>query len=312
MGRMGSSASITFTVDTPPTGSIIINNGDAFTGSTNITLTLTYSDPGSGVSQVRYSNDGSTWSSWESASSTKTWSLNSGDGTKTVYYEIRDNGGHISITYSDTIGLDTATPRGNIQINNGAAYTNLSTVNLNLLAQDDGSGVTQMCFSNDWGAWTTWEPYSTSKSWNLSTGEGEKTVLVKYKDQAGLIVASYNNITLDMTKPTVNAGSNQTVSVNTIVTFNGSSSNNTGIATYLWNFGDGSTGTSVAPTHTYANVGTYAATLTVVDQAGNRATSSATVNITVVITEFESAALLTIIFMIASALTLVFWKKRKS
>jgi len=311
LGIMGASVPVNFSIDTPPTGSITINNGDAYTGSTNVTLILNYSDPGSGVSQVQYSNDGSAWSSWENASSTKAWTLSSGDGTKTVYYQIKDNGGHISTTYSDTIILDTSTPRGSIQINHGAAYTNTTTVNLNLVAEDDGSGVSQMCFSNDWGAYSAWEPYATSKSWTLTAGDGEKTVLVKYRDQVGLIVGSYVNITLDMTKPTANAGQNQTVTVNTSFSFNGTgSTDNTGIASYLWDFGDGTTGTGVTPTHTYTNAGTYIAALAVVDSAGNRATSSATVSIIVVIPEFPSALVLTGIVTSLFALALMFRKKR--
>jgi hypothetical protein len=92
-----------------PSGSIVINNGDASTTSTSVTLTLTYSDATSGVYQVRYSNDGSSWSSWESASATKAWTLTSGDGTKTVYYQIRD-AGLLSSTYSDTISLQSPSP----------------------------------------------------------------------------------------------------------------------------------------------------------------------------------------------------------
>jgi hypothetical protein len=96
---------------TSPIGSITINSGEASTTSTIVTLTLTYSDGGSGVSQVRYSNDG-TWDTetWESSSTTKAWTLTSGDGTKTVYYQIKDNAELISSSYSDTITLQSPSP----------------------------------------------------------------------------------------------------------------------------------------------------------------------------------------------------------
>jgi hypothetical protein len=95
---------------TVPSGSILINNGDAYTTSTSATLTLTATDATSGVYQVRLSNDG-TWDTeqWETPTPTKTWTLMSGDGTKTVYYQIIDNSGLIS-TYSDTITFDTNPP----------------------------------------------------------------------------------------------------------------------------------------------------------------------------------------------------------
>jgi hypothetical protein len=93
---------------TPPVGSIIINNGDEYTSSTSVTLTLTAEDPESGVDEVRYSNTGIWDSPWEKFSATKSWTLMSGDGVKTVYYQIKNNDNLLSITYSDTIILDTS------------------------------------------------------------------------------------------------------------------------------------------------------------------------------------------------------------
>jgi hypothetical protein len=43
---------------TPPSGSILINGGDAWTNSNAVTLSLIYTDVLSGVDKVRYSNDG--------------------------------------------------------------------------------------------------------------------------------------------------------------------------------------------------------------------------------------------------------------
>ncbi len=91
-----------------PTGSIILNNGDAFTSSPSVTLALSANDLTSGVSQARYSNDG-IWDTepWETPSAFKTWTLIAGDGIKTVYYQVKDNAGLLSSTYSDTIILET-------------------------------------------------------------------------------------------------------------------------------------------------------------------------------------------------------------
>ena len=125
-----------------PTGSITINGGDAYTNSTSVTLTLTYS---SGVTIGEYSNDGVNWLGWAGPVATKAWTLSSGDGVKTVYYKVWDNGGNTAV-YNDTIVLDTGTPQGSIQINNGAVYTNTTGVGLVLYATDAGSGVSQMRF----------------------------------------------------------------------------------------------------------------------------------------------------------------------
>jgi hypothetical protein len=93
--------------ETPPTGSILINNNDEYTNSTSVTLTLTAYDPESGIKEVRYSNNGVWGRHWEKFSETKTWRLTSGDGEKTVYYQIKNKDNLISITYSDTIILNT-------------------------------------------------------------------------------------------------------------------------------------------------------------------------------------------------------------
>lgn len=98
---------------TAPNASISINNGTTETTSAEVTLNLTYSDALSGVSAVQYSNDNSTWSGWENATATKTWNLSSGSGTKTVYYQVKDNA-ELTTTVSNTIECsvsdDTPTP----------------------------------------------------------------------------------------------------------------------------------------------------------------------------------------------------------
>jgi PKD repeat protein len=59
----------------------------------------------------------------------------------------------------------------------------------------------------------------------------------------------------------------------------GSSDDGT-VASYAWNFGDGSTGTGVRPTHGYVAAGSYPVTLTVADDQGATGTVSHTVTVT--------------------------------
>jgi hypothetical protein len=94
---------------TAPTGSVQINNGEGATTSRSVTLTVTAADAISGAYKIRFSNDG-LWDTekWEIPSSTKTWTLSSGSGDKTVFYQIIDKAGLTSTTYSDTITLTSS------------------------------------------------------------------------------------------------------------------------------------------------------------------------------------------------------------
>ncbi|MGG2057469.1 S-layer homology domain-containing protein [Lysinibacillus pakistanensis] len=117
---------IQITKNNAPTGSIMINNGAAYTNSTNVILTMTATDLEGEAIEMRFSNDGTTWSSWESKVSTKSWTLLIGDGSKTVYMQLRDTAGNISNTFSDTIVLDTTPPVITGVTNNGLYNTDVT------------------------------------------------------------------------------------------------------------------------------------------------------------------------------------------
>ncbi|WP_372769926.1 collagenase [Pseudoalteromonas sp.] len=61
---------------------------------------------------------------------------------------------------------------------------------------------------------------------------------------------------------------------------NGSYDNESTIASYNWNFGDGTTSSEASPTHSYAVAGDYAVTLTVTDPEGLSASESTTATVT--------------------------------
>jgi PKD repeat protein len=60
----------------------------------------------------------------------------------------------------------------------------------------------------------------------------------------------------------------------------GSSDADGSIASYAWNFGDGTTATGVTASKTYANAGTFVVTLTVTDNQGATATATKAINVT--------------------------------
>jgi YD repeat-containing protein len=154
----------------PPTGTITINEGATYTNSPSVTLTISANDD-SGLTEMCISNTTSC-SSWGAYTTSKTWDLLSGDEEKTVYIWFKDGAGNVNNTpFSDSIILDTTPPRGSILINTGDSYTNTTSVTLTLSASDTGSGILQMCISNT-SSCSSWEPYTTSKSWELTSGDG--------------------------------------------------------------------------------------------------------------------------------------------
>src|SRR5215207_2130807 len=89
-----------------PKGTIAINGKDASTRNQSVTLYLSASDPlpASGVVSVRFRNENTTtWSDWLPYSSSHSWQLSGGAGTKTVYAQFKDQAGNVSATASDNI-----------------------------------------------------------------------------------------------------------------------------------------------------------------------------------------------------------------
>jgi len=85
---------------------------------------------------------------------------------------------------------------------------------------------------------------------------------------------------VDVEPPKANAGQNRTVNVGETVIFDASgSTDNVGIVSYEWDFGDGTTETGITKNHIYTSLGKYTVTLTVRDLAGNTDTDSITVTV---------------------------------
>jgi hypothetical protein len=119
---------------------------------------------------------------------------------------------------------DTTPPSGSVVINSGAATTTTSTVTLTLSASDTGGTVTGMKISNDGVTYSGEYMYTTSCSWTLSSGYGNKTVYVLFKDSAGNWMQSPAIDTIQVMDTTpVSAGS---VAINTVTDTNATSAAN--------------------------------------------------------------------------------------
>jgi len=160
-----------------------------------------------------------------------------------------------------------------VAINNGATFTNTTSVTLTLSA-DTPENVSEIRFSNDNVVWSDWENYASTKNWTLTADEDRKTVYVNFQDITTQIVSANANITLDLTAPVPYLVLDFISYENRNVSFDASYSiDNYGIANFTWDFGDGSQGSGVTTTHSYANTGNYTGSLTVKDVAGNTATT---------------------------------------
>jgi serine protease len=95
-------------------------------------------------------------------------------------------------------------------------------------------------------------------------------------------MAAVNAVSVPNTPPVADPGGPYTGTEDIAVTFDGSLSTDAegDPLTYRWDFGDGATGTGVAPTHVYAAGGTYTVTLIVNDGRSDSVPATTTATIT--------------------------------
>jgi lipopolysaccharide export system protein LptC len=180
----------------PPTNpKVTINNGDEFSKTNDVTLTL--SAEGATSIFIRGEAD------WLPYTTSMKYTLKpEGDGERTVQVMYRDSVGNQSKVVSDAIVVDSEAPQApKISINSGNRNTKDEAVVLKLSA----IGASEMIVANDESFnGSTWMGYApVFPAWNLTTGEGEKLVYVKFRDRVGneSDIASAK-IKLDKTPPT--------------------------------------------------------------------------------------------------------------
>ncbi|MDW8286695.1 MAG: hypothetical protein RMJ89_01355 [Flammeovirgaceae bacterium] len=169
----------------PLEGKVTINEGDKRTNTNLKDVTLTLSAVG--AKEMMLSNDFYFRNaSWQPYQTSLPWTLEGGDGLKTVYVKFRDEIGNESKVAYAQIGIDTEAPKGgSISINKGETYcTNVNGyVTLHLSARD----ATEMMISNspnfEKAKWIKYE--HIYQNWILEGDDGEKSVYAKFRDKAG-------------------------------------------------------------------------------------------------------------------------------
>ena len=181
---------------TAPKGTLNINITSKYTNNTAITLDLSATDI-IGVTGYYISESSSTPtatdSGWTTVSKAPSYSANvsytlsSGDGTKTVSAWYKDNEGNVSSTASDSIALDTTTPTVTITspTSNDTYTASSSTISLSGSASDNGSGINSVTWSNSKGGSGT---ASGTTSWSISSislSSGDNTITITATDGVG-------------------------------------------------------------------------------------------------------------------------------
>src|SRR3990170_2017445 len=221
--------------------------------ATNITssaATLNGTVNANGLSTTVWFEYGTTIGSYDSLSSTQdvsglndtTIGISIGDlsaGTNYYYRIVAQNSA--GTTYGNEMiftTTDTTPPNCSISVNYGDSYTNSATVTLSLFAIDD-VGITGYFVSTNssipsvsdskWTSITSSSNFTEHVSYTLSGGDGNKTVYVWYKDNAGNI-SDYasDSIILDTTAPTITIEKSSFVTSNNSITMKlkGSASDN--------------------------------------------------------------------------------------
>ena len=236
-------------------------------------------------------------------STTYTWTVHVSDGcswTNTSYHFSTENqgkggggssqGGDLpGNSINSTINWPPATPMqpsGSALVETGAnsIYSSVAT-------DPDGD---QLRYRFDWGdgTFSEWSPMVAS---NVSvsmghawTSDGTYQIQVIAQDEHGLnsswspilevVVAGVNatgNLSGIQIEVAQNTAADQTILFNASGSYGLDGAN----ASYVWDFGDGSYGTGMNPSHVYANPGTYTVSLTVTDSNGHTQTKTMTVTV---------------------------------
>lgn len=92
----------------PVNVSVRARNGARATGGQNITLAIFAMDIASGLGQMCFSNDGTTYSDWEPFSPDKSWRPAPGGGERTIFMKVRDRAGNEAAAASASITVQGA------------------------------------------------------------------------------------------------------------------------------------------------------------------------------------------------------------
>jgi hypothetical protein len=188
-----SPASTTVTLDTIPSVTTATPNPGTFTD--RVTVSLATTEPGS---KIYYTFDGTPVTTASPVYNGPITLTAANTSYKVQFFSV-DSAGNVEATKSADYTMQETVSTRSMKINNGAQLTNLADVTLTLAAP---TGVPQMQVACDGVTFAAAEPFSTTRSCVLSSGDGVKTVAVKFIDGLGIAYPPATaTITLDTTPP---------------------------------------------------------------------------------------------------------------
>ena len=190
----------------PPIGNVTIIPKNASVGTRPVLLLLEFRDDLSSVTGIRLSNDG-VWDDepWQEPLNVAMWTLEDGSGVKTVHLQVKDEWGHVSETFTDSIALDLEPPNATMILLDADETRRSLDLELMISFWDVTTQVEAMRLSED-PSWqgVPWEAPSGTRTFRLSTGDGVKTIYLQVKDSVGhLSNVVQVDVRVDTMSPTI-------------------------------------------------------------------------------------------------------------
>jgi PKD repeat protein len=189
----GNSATYTDTITldtTPPTATVALL--PPFSGNATFTVTWSGGDTLAGLADYDVQSregSGGMWTDWLSGTTQIAASFTGADA-QTYYFRTRARdrlgnlGAYVSGNGDTHTTLDLQPPLAAFTINDGAINTSDPNVTLRFTVTDT-SGVSVFRASHDGVTYTNWLSYTSTYSWTLAPGLGEKTVVAQFQDIVG-------------------------------------------------------------------------------------------------------------------------------
>jgi len=179
------SASIKVDLEGPKSPKMVIDNNTKYVTNKERKIVLALSATGATgmrISQHENFRD----ARWEPYATSREIVLNEADGEKTFYVQFTDDAGNLSDLVNGKIILDTTPPTiKSFIINDGAQWTNDTNKKVKFSIDTDGASEI-MISENATFTNSNWQPFSSgSLDYTLSGEDGEKTIYIQLRDEAG-------------------------------------------------------------------------------------------------------------------------------